>query len=617
MKLQIENGLLCCHFGSYGIANLTAKLLYRGDHYNTLEISSNAWSLSQHGNVAKAQTTQGEFTLKAKKSSGGVCLSLAFKTNGDFKTRKGSRLVICGKLPCRPQKLQFNAPQVEDWIHNFEMNSISKGMALIENQREECAQYCAFKAKGNVYGVVGFTTFKNYFVEIGINESGALECYSNLDLCEIRANQVIKTDECFIYFKRGDTDVLTRYGKQIALANAVKELTELPTGWCSWYYYGPNISQEIILENVLTAKSQNLPIKYIQIDDGWQKDYGDWTENDKFSNGMKALADKIKEQGYIPGIWFSPFLFSTKSQTFKDHPEFFVPNEKGEFSEKLYVDYSVKGARKWLFDLAKKLSVEWGFRYIKIDLITFRLAPKGYKGRNFNGIKNFRQAIKTMRSAVTPDTVFLTCTSPVGASAGISQCVRVSDDIFERWNSLKAVAKQVFRRYFVSEYINLDPDCLMVRTHDKHDEQAFRLCVRDEKEIQTFINFISASGGAIMLSDKLTLLDNKDFDKIKTLFPINTRPAKPLDIFERDVPSILYYGNRNGLDMYALFNWTNEVDTLTIDLKQEKFVKTFYSKQTTKTSKYSITLEPHASEIIYVAEAERDFGVLCSSIMPK
>ena len=123
MKLQIENGALCCPYGAYSIANLTAKLLYRGDHYNTLEISSNAWSLSQNGNVAKSLTDEGEFTLKVKRANGGVCLALSFKASAQFKTCKGFRLALNGFLPIRPKLLHFNAPQVEDWVRNFEMNS--------------------------------------------------------------------------------------------------------------------------------------------------------------------------------------------------------------------------------------------------------------------------------------------------------------------------------------------------------------------------------------------------------------------------------------------------------------------------------------------------------------
>lgn len=617
MNLRLQDGLLNCSYGKYGLSNLKATLYYRGDHYNVLSVNSSCWNVNDKGNEAKSIVEQGEFTLKTKKTNGGVSLALSFKASASFSLPRCHRLIIKGFLPVKIEKLHYNFPQVEDWVRNFEMSSKPITIGLVDGQREESAQYSAFKTKNNIYGVLGFITFNNFFSEIALNQNGEFEAYANLEERPLRPLETIKTDECWINIKRNQVDILSSYGKRIAKENKVNKRADIPTGWCSWYYYGPNISQDVIMENVNKIKKEELPIKYIQIDDGWQKCYGDWTENEKFSYGMKALADKIKENGYTPGIWFTPCLFSKDAKIVKEHPEYFVHDENGELNPKLLIDYSVKGARDWLYDIARKLSVEWGFRYIKIDLITFRLAPNGYKNRKFNALKNFKEAIKTMRSAVTPDTVFLTCTSPIGASAGIAECIRISDDIFERWESLKFVAKQVFRRYFINEYINIDPDCLMIRTKDKHNDDAFRICVRDEREIQTFINFISASGGAIMLSDKMSLLDSKDFDKLKTLFPINNKPANPLDIFERDVPSILYYGNRNGLDMYAIFNWSNVQDTFNIDLKGKKFVRTFYSKQICQTDKYCITLEPHASEIIYVADNEELFAQLGTSIIPK
>ena len=87
----------------------------------------------------------------------------------------------------------------------------------------------------------------------------------------------------------------------------------------------------------------------------------------------------------------------------------------------------------------------------------------------------------------------------------------------------------------------------MVRLPSQHDSETFRLCTRNEREIRTFVTFMSAAGGTLMLSDKLSLLDRKAFDLIKVLFPLNEKPAKPLAYFERDIPSVLSYGEHKGV----------------------------------------------------------------------
>lgn len=621
MYLFFKDGALCCAYKNYVITDLNVKLEFRGQHYNMLDEHSEKWEIAENGRLAQSRVENvGTFELRVAKADGGLILQAALKTADTFTARKCYRLYITGFLPVKGETFIFNNPVIGR-VRDFEMGSKPRGTAVYANQSEEGVQYLAFKGAVNgrkgYYGFLGFTTFKEDFGEISFNQNGEFAAFVSLEERWVYPNSAIKTDKCFIYIKRGDVDVLTAYGKRIAKDNPLKKRCKLPTGWCSWYYYGPNISQEKILENTAYAKKYNLPIEYIQIDDGWQKCYGDWEENERFQMGMKALADEIKSAGFTPGIWITPFVFAPESQTFKEHPDWFVRNENGVHHPNRLIDYSVKGAKEWLYNIAKKISVDWGYRYIKIDLVSYRLAITGYKKKGFNALKNFKEMLRIMRSAVTEDTVFLTCTSPVGASAGLAEGVRISDDIFERWDSLKLVAKEVFRRYYCAEYINTDPDCLMVRTKAQHDEDAFRICTRDEREIRSFITFMSASGGAVMLSDKFALLNEGDIDKIRTLFPINPTPAKPLDLFERDIPSVLYYGKRNGLDMYALFNWENCEDTLTVDFGAEKYVKGYYSgKEYGKTDSFRLRLAPHDSEIIYVADDKAEFAKLGKSIMP-
>lgn len=46
-----------------------------------------------------------------------------------------------------------------------------------------------------------------------------------------------------------------------------------------------------------------------QIDDGWQKSVGDWDVNtDRFPLGLKAVTEKIRSEGLIPGIWVAPLI---------------------------------------------------------------------------------------------------------------------------------------------------------------------------------------------------------------------------------------------------------------------------------------------------------------------
>ncbi len=618
----LEKGSLCYNFKRLTLTRLNTVFEYRGDHFDKPCAVSSDWVIGQNKRSASATVKNiGKVEIFAKNSLGGVCLSAKLYLSNEFKKTNAFRFGIQGELPVRLDSLVYNVPRVYGRVSDLEMGSKPLATALMTDQIEQGAQYIAFKAKkkGRTthYGVVGFTTFNECFGEVNLSENGEFFACSNLEDDIFYPNTTIKTDDCFFFIDKNNNDVLNVYGKKIAKDNPLKKDRELATGWCSWYYYGPHISQDIILENLNKIKEKDLPVKYVQIDDGWQKCYGDWEENERFPSGMKFLADQIYKKGYTPGIWMTPFLFSPESQTVKNHPEWFVRLANGEVHPNRLIDYSIKGAREWLYSVAKKLSVDWGYRYIKIDLVSYRLAITGYQKQGFNALKNFNTMLKVMRSAVTDDTVFLTCTSPLGASAGRAENVRISDDIFERWEDLRTIARQIFRRYYVHQYINPDPDCLCVRTFDKHDEQAYRICTRSSEEVQTFVNFISAAGGTLILSDKLSLLDDGDFENIKRLFPINKTPAQPLDVFERDIPSILRYGKRGDFEMYAIFNWGNTEESFTIPFDSENFVKTYYAGEIfDKVKSFTINLKPHCSEIIYLAKDKELFKKLGKSIMP-
>ncbi len=611
MYFFIQDQTLCCGYKGYTVSKLAVKLEYRGSHYDMLSVASGDWEIEKSGRAATALLRGlGKVRLTAVKADGGLVLRANLRLQADFTARKCFKLHILGCLPVRATNMLLNSLPVSG-VHDFQMCSATKCLATVQNQREDAVQYLAFKGRvGNrkgYYGVLGFTTFNRYFGDISLCENGEFAITTVLEDKYFRPNDSVITDDCYLYIERGNVDVLSVYGKKIAKDNPLQKRCDLPTGWCSWYYYGGNISQEIILENMAEIKKYALPVQYIQIDDGWQKAYGDWEANDRFPMGMKALADEIYKAGFTPGIWITPFNFAENSKVFQERPDWFIRQENGELHPNRYIDYSVKGAREWLYGLARKISVEWGYRYIKIDLVSYQLAQRGYKKKGFNALKNFREMLKIIRSAVTEDTALMACTSPIGPSAGLADCARISGDIFERWESLREVAKQTFRRYFVGEFMNTDPDCLMVRGEGQHDGEAFRICTRNEREVRTFVRFISASGGAVMLADKLSLLKAEDIEGIKWLFPINPKPAKPLDLFEREVPSVLYYGKREGVETYAVFNWENVADTFTLSFGEEEYVKEYDSGEVFAPAKqFSLTLEGHDSQIIYAAKRKDD-----------
>jgi len=96
-------------------------------------------------------------------------------------------------------------------------------------------------------------------------------------------------------------------------------LNSTSIGWASWIPWSKNINETKIITalNYMYANFSNC--KLIQIDDGWQQEYGDWYNNSAFPSGMAWLANQIKGKNMNAGLWVAPWLVSNESSVYANH----------------------------------------------------------------------------------------------------------------------------------------------------------------------------------------------------------------------------------------------------------------------------------------------------------
>ena len=127
-------------------------------------------------------------------------------------------------------------------------------------------------------------------------------------------------------------DFIVINGKINELFNTYKELLNYKVidkeinGYTTWYNYYQDINEDIILRDLSSLDdSYNL----FQIDDGYATTVGDFKNIDKtkFPHGLKYVVDKIHESHKLAGIWLAPFIGEEKSETFKNHPDWFIKKD--------------------------------------------------------------------------------------------------------------------------------------------------------------------------------------------------------------------------------------------------------------------------------------------------
>jgi alpha-galactosidase len=171
----------------------------------------------------------------------------------------------------------------------------------------------------------------------------------------------------------------------------LSELKDKPTFvYNTWHPFEKDINEPLIMELAKSAAAAGM--KEFIIDDGWQDSYGDWgIDKTKFPRGLRPVFDYIKSLGMKPGLWVSVGSASSGSQVFKEHPEWFVRDQRGNFAN-LQMEGEVMDVRSACFNtgwkdyikgILLKLALEHGLEYLKLDFAVvnsaYRFNP-GYSG---------------------------------------------------------------------------------------------------------------------------------------------------------------------------------------------------------------------------------------------
>ncbi|TFF87837.1 MAG: hypothetical protein EU550_02485, partial [Promethearchaeota archaeon] len=156
--------------------------------------------------------------------------------------------------------------------------------------------------------ILGFTTLPEQFSRIVLDHNDSekmkkLTAFGCMDGLLLSESSIDYSEEIFVGFKSNSTG----YYGLIDYASIVEEylkeerISEIPIGWCSWYYYFTEISMEDMLKNIefFKDKEEEIPIDFIQLDDGYFKQIGDYQDlNEKFSESLSFLFKKIENSGF-------------------------------------------------------------------------------------------------------------------------------------------------------------------------------------------------------------------------------------------------------------------------------------------------------------------------------
>ncbi|MBR6748057.1 MAG: alpha-galactosidase [Clostridia bacterium] len=614
MAILHGNPALIDEKGRVLLTDIRAGIEYPGKTWNNLNIwSEGPWSLTGDDTCGTLRCEN--FAIEYRREGEGMALRTTYTHQGDELGMASRLYTLCGLWRCGFDRCLYNETRALSGVDFNEMQSPIHTVRFTDGQRVTGSENLALIDCEGGQVLAGYVTFNEYFTDLQAGSEGRLRAWAQLENRPLKSGDTITSDWLYIGLCDDVRWGLMDYAKIAArLMNSRAGLAETPYGFCTWYYYGNGLKAETVYENLETfrANRDRLDVKYFNLDDGWFKEWGDWTENEKFSCGMGKIADDIRDAGYLPGIWLAPFGAKIPSKLHTEHPDWFVRKYDSDelatfdcpWGQYISVDMSHPEVKKWVHDLYHKISHDWGYRHIKIDIITATLIPGRYYDPTFNTLKNYREGLRLIREAITDDTVLLTCTAPMGGAIGYADGMRTSEDIFEDWSCLLPIFAENLKRYYYNKlWFNNDPDCLLVRQAANEDEDCIRQCTRTVDEVRTFATALMATGGAMIMSDKMPRLEEYQLDLLSKMFPINTQAAVPLDLMDSEYPGILDLGRREKTHIYALINWTDAEKEMSVDagsgLVFEFWAQEYLGKMQ---GVRKFRVEPHGVRLVFVTD---------------
>lgn len=393
-------------------------------------------------------------------------------------------------------------------------------------------------------------------------------------------------------------------------------------GWNTWDYYLDRVKAEDIFENVAALKDMPFAslLDYIVIDDGWQKGWGDWRENEKFACGLKAVADDIRKAGFIPGIWMTPVGIRDDVAIFKDHQDWLCRNEKGEllFSMGLYyLDPTHPEAKQFILD-NYKYQYDAGYRLFKMDYVSPLLEVKNFYDKDASPYGVLAQLVEDVKAYTGPDAVVLGCSLPLECGADIAPSMRIGLDIHNHFPHVRAIARSIsWSSIYNNKITRIDPDFLIVRGEEtsnepliwegnkrndfyapprvkQTDKNRMKLIWRhgdqfDAIEAETWANLVAISGGNIFLSDRMSVLNERGIKIIENAFKIAGDSLEPVYLADDYRQPSLWKGDK----AVVIVNWEEMPRTITVSGIDKKLTsdKPFIQKG----DKVTVTLLPHES----------------------
>lgn len=446
--------------------------------------------------------------------------------------------------------------------------------------------------------LLGFTSCKRFVGRFHVKKD-SIEVVLEMEGLTLSPGETWELENFFVATGDNRSALFSEFARHIERNHPRLSYQPVPTGWCSWYCFGPMVTRRQVERNLEAVQEQKLPLRFIQIDDGYQAAMGDWLDaGPAFAGGLPDLLASIRAGGGEPAIWVAPFIAEEKSKIFQEHPDWFIKDESGAPLRsdrvtfggwRLAPWYALDGthpeAQEHLERVFRTMREEWGCTYFKLDANFWGAMHGGrFHDPKATRVEAYRRGMEAVRRGAG-NAFILGCNHPMWPSLGVVHGSRSSGDVARSWDNFKQIARENLSRNWQNGTLWWnDPDCVLLTGNLSDDEFQFHA------------SSIYAAGGMTLSGDNLTVLKGKRLEMLRRLLPPTGVAAR----FKEDTFSV----GTITLDQcthYCVFNWNDTPQTVPLILEGRVQLKDFWSGEALgeHSGTYELTdMPPHSARIL-------------------